>query len=81
MDNQTYYLQVKKMRREYLGWQGHGGCIWQWCPELKIGFAYVPTLLFGFDPCNTKAARLQELVVDCVRNRNNESETEQESSE
>merc|ERR1712037_344698 len=32
-------------RDGYYGWIGYGGSVFQWHPKLKIGFAYVPTLM------------------------------------
>ena len=34
------------VREGYYGWLGYGGSVFQWHPELKIGFAYTCTLLF-----------------------------------
>ena len=38
---------------------GYGGSIFQWHPKLKIGFAYVPTLLEFHDMYNQRGGRLQ----------------------
>lgn len=51
----------------FYGWMGLGGSLFQWHPELRIGFAYVPTLLTWFDISNAKAKKLQKEVVKCVR--------------
>jgi hypothetical protein len=40
--------------------------VFQWHPELQIGFAYAPTLIMFEDPVNTKGARLQEDVIRCI---------------
>ena len=59
-------------RNGFYGWMGFGGSVFQWHPELKIGFAYVPTLLNWVDLVNNKARLLQEEVVRCViRDTNN----------
>ena len=54
-------------RAGYYGWFGYGGSVFQWHPELKIGFAYLPSLLQPLDMTNLRGARLQEVAVDCVR--------------
>ena len=37
----------------------------QWNPELRIGFSYIPTLLTWIDPFNLKGKGLQQEVVNC----------------
>ena len=37
--------------------------------NIRIGFAYTPTLLHWFDLNNGRGRQLQEEVVKCVRNR------------
>ena len=59
-------LKMTKNRYGFYGWFGYGGSIMQWNPELKIGFAFVPTLLDQFDMFNDRGAALQKLVVDCT---------------
>ena len=54
-------------RLGYYGWMGYGGSVFQWHPELKIGFGYVPTLLSWIDLTNNKARLLQGEVVKCAR--------------
>lgn len=56
-------------RLGFIGWAGLGGSVFQWHPELKIGFAFVPTCLHWFDVANLRGARLQQIVVDCVNNK------------
>ena len=41
--------------------------MFQWHPELKIGFAYVPTWLEWSDLTNSRGGYLQEEVVRCVK--------------
>lgn len=55
-------------RDGYVGWMGLGGSVFQWHPELKIGFAYVPSLLQTFDFENSRGAFLQEEVKKCAEN-------------
>lgn len=54
-------------RDGWYGWQGVGGSIMQWHPELQIGFGYVPTNLLYLDFANVKGALLQKMVADIVR--------------
>lgn len=54
-------------RNGYFGWMGFGGSVFQWCPEHKVGFAYVPTLMVWDDLNNAKGALLQKLVLDCAK--------------
>lgn len=53
-------------RAGYYGWFGFGGSVFQWYPDYKIGFAYVPTLLAWEDMTNARGALLQKIVVECV---------------
>ena len=56
-------------RDGYYGWFGYGGSVFQWNPDLKIGFGYTPTLLHWQDPfTNHKGRLLQQEVVKCVQN-------------
>ena len=52
-------------REGFHGWMGLGGSVVQWHPELKIGFAFVPTLLDTMDMFNARGAALQQIVKDC----------------
>jgi len=58
--------EVSPGRGGYFGWMGFGGSVFQWHPELKIGFGYVPTLLTWIDLTNNKARLLQEEVRKCA---------------
>ena len=40
------YPEDNLYRKGYCGWGGYGGSVFQWHPQLKIGFAYTCTLLF-----------------------------------
>jgi len=55
-------------RHGYYGWMGFGGSVFQWHPELRIGFGYAPTLLTWIDLVNNKANLLQGEVVKCATN-------------
>lgn len=55
-------------RDGYFGWFGYGGSVFQWHPDLNIGFGYTPTLLHWQDPfTNHKGRLLQQEVVKCVQ--------------
>ena len=56
-------------RDGYVGWMGFGGSIFQWNPDYKIGFAYVPTMLDWTDLNNSKGLKLQKSVVECIQQR------------
>ena len=54
------------LRDSWWGWQGYGGAVFQWQPELRVGFAYIPTRLEWTDMTNRKGGMLQQEVVNCV---------------
>merc|ERR1712087_271868 len=54
-------------RDGYYGWFGYGGSVFQWHPDLRISFAYTPTLLHWADNGNTNGMRLQQEVVRSVQ--------------
>ena len=66
-------FKANELRKGFIGWMGVGGSVMQWNPELKIGFAYVPTLGAWEDPSNAKGALLQKAVVECVTQINREA--------
>ena len=53
-------------RDGFWGWMGYGGSVFQWHPDYRIGFAYVPSLLEWSDLTNQRGGLLQEEVVRCV---------------
>ena len=53
-------------REGFYGWMGLGGSIFQWHPELDIGFAFVPTSLHVLDFLNERGKRYQAEVLQCV---------------
>lgn len=57
-------------RQGYIGWHGYGGAVFNWNPELKIGFGYCPTLLLWYELFNEKGALLQQEVIECVKRLN-----------
>ena len=57
-------------RHGFYGWMGLGGSVFQWHPEHKIGFGYVPTSLFPVDIFNERGKAYQEEVLRCVERMN-----------
>lgn len=53
-------------RDGFYGWMGLGGSIFQWHPERRIGFAFVPTSLHVADIVNERGKAYQALAVDCL---------------
>ncbi len=53
-------------REGFYGWMGYGGSIFQWNPELDIGFSFVPTSLHVLDLLNERGKRYQAEVLKCV---------------
>ncbi len=53
-------------REGFYGWMGLGGSIFQWHPELDIGFAFVPTSLHTLDLFNERGKRYQAEVLSCI---------------
>jgi len=53
----------------YYGWMGYGGSIFQWHPQLKVGFAFTCTMLHWYDMHNSRGRTLQSEVLKCVKNR------------
>lgn len=50
---------LNKGREGFYGWMGLGGSIFQWHPEKKIGFAFVPTQLHLLDLVNERGKAFQ----------------------
>jgi len=50
-------------REGFFGWMGLGGSIFQWHPERRIGFAYVPTSLNLLDIVNERGKGYQAEVL------------------
>ena len=61
-------FQLHDGRKGYFGWMGYGGSIFQWHPEMDIGFSYVPLDVFLTDASDRKGATLQGAMRDCVMN-------------
>jgi len=57
-------------REGFYGWMGLGGSLFQWHPQLKIGFGYVPTSLNVLDLVNERGKAYQAEVIKCVERMN-----------
>jgi CubicO group peptidase (beta-lactamase class C family) len=57
-------------REGFYGWMGLGGSLFQWHPQLKIGFGYVPTSLNVLDLVNERGKAYQAEVLKCVERMN-----------
>lgn len=53
-------------RDGFYGWFGLGGSVFQWHPQYRIGFAYVPTALNPIDVFNERGKSYQQEVLRCV---------------
>ncbi|WP_159819289.1 serine hydrolase domain-containing protein [Colwellia sp. 20A7] len=53
-------------REGFYGWMGFGGSIFQWHPELDIGFSFVPTTLHALDFLNERGKRYQTEILNCI---------------
>ena len=53
-------------REGFYGWMGYGGSLFQWHPDLKIGFSFVPSVLNSLEMANERGAVLQQLVKECA---------------
>jgi len=60
--DRTFY----ERRKGFYGWYGFGGSVFQWHPDLQIGFAYIPSLLSWIDMANNKGGKFQELIVNIL---------------
>jgi hypothetical protein len=45
---------------------GMGGSVFQWHPDLEIGFGFALNQMYWFDINNIKGAYLQKEVADCA---------------
>jgi len=63
----TQIKELFKSLNGFVGWMGLGGSVFQWQPELQIGFGYVPTLIDWSDFANFKGLKLQQKTVECVK--------------
>ncbi|MEE4302222.1 MAG: serine hydrolase domain-containing protein [Pseudomonadales bacterium] len=65
-DPQRIVRALNLGRDGFYGWMGLGGSIFQWHPERRIGFAFVPTSLHVPDFVNERGKAYQALAVDCL---------------
>lgn len=63
------YRALHEGREGFYGWMGLGGSIFQWHPQHKIGFGYIPTSLNVMDLVNERGKAYQAEVVRCVEQR------------
>jgi len=54
-------------REGFYGWMGLGGSIFQWHPEARVGFAFVPTQLHVLDFVNERGKVYQKEIMKCLR--------------
>lgn len=54
-------------REGFYGWMGLGGSLFQWHPEMDIGFAFVPTSLHTLDLLNERGKEYQVEVSRCIQ--------------
>lgn len=59
-------LAANQGREGFYGWMGLGGSIFQWHPEKKIGFSFVPTSLHVLDLVNERGKAYQNEVLKCL---------------
>lgn len=65
-DSSSFAAALNNGREGFYGWMGLGGSIFQWHPEKKIGFGYVPTSLNVLDLVNERGKAYQAEAVRCV---------------
>ncbi len=53
-------------REGFYGWMGLGGSLFQWHPQHRIGFGYVPTSLHVLDLVNERGKAYQAEVLRCA---------------
>ena len=66
-------------REGFYGWMGLGGSLFQWHPQLKIGFGYVPTSLNILDLVNERGKAYQSEVLRCLEKINMRPEVPSEN--
>jgi hypothetical protein len=62
----TFEKGLNAGRGGFYGWMGLGGSLFQWHPEHRIGFAYVPTALNPIDLLNERGKSYQREMLRCV---------------
>ncbi len=71
LDGNRFDTALNSGREGFYGWMGLGGSIFQWHPELQIGFGFVPTALHSLDILNERGKNFQRAVLACVRESEN----------
>eukprot|EP00040_Diaphanoeca_grandis_P030760 m.182561 g.182561 ORF g.182561 m.182561 type:complete len:568 (-) comp32121_c0_seq2:67-1770(-) len=61
-------------RRGFVGWQGIGGSVMQFHPDLDISFGYAMTEMLPFLDPNVRSWRLQKALLECVERRTHAQE-------
>ena len=56
-----------KFRDGWWGWIGYSGSVFQWNPELKISFAYVPANPLLLDAGANRAGIIQGIIVSIIK--------------
>jgi CubicO group peptidase (beta-lactamase class C family) len=67
IDSSKMEQAFNRGREGFYGWMGLGGSIFQWHPEYKIGFGYVPTSLNVLDLVNERGKAYQTEVLRCIK--------------
>jgi len=67
-DSQSSRLEhaANQGREGFYGWMGLGGSVFQWHPEKKIGFSFVPTSLHVLDVVNERGKAYQAEILKCL---------------
>ena len=65
-DSSRIEREFNEGREGFYGWMGFGGSIFQWHPELDIGFAFVPTSMHVLDFLNERGKKYQAEVLLCA---------------
>jgi CubicO group peptidase (beta-lactamase class C family) len=55
-------------REGFYGWMGLGGSLFQWHPQHRVGFGFVPTSLHVLDLFNERGKAYQAEVIACIKN-------------
>ncbi len=66
--DEEYRPSMNAGREGFYGWMGYGGSIFQWHPENRIAFAFVPTALNYLDVFNERGKALQRTTIQAVQN-------------
>ena len=57
--------------RGWYGFMGLGGSVFQWHPQERVSFAYIPTFLDWTDFTMDKGVTLRDTVFACILNLKN----------